>query len=160
MTAEAWYIGQRAESLAIMYLTRRQDLTVSHQRDDYGLDLLVAIMVREQHSGRVFGVNLKASISLPNSVKRGHTIAIPDENIQIIEFPFPVCLFYFTMEDDKGYYKWLLEPVLTEANSTKLQWNSGHEFKKLSDSEIHKIVSQVNRWYDARSSETGVAEQV
>jgi hypothetical protein len=34
-TKEAWYIGQRSEALAIMYLTRRDDLIVSRQKEEH-----------------------------------------------------------------------------------------------------------------------------
>src|SRR5437868_3984345 len=73
---EAWYYGQRAESLALMYLTRRSDLVISRQEMDYGLDFLVTICKDKIYSGRIFGVEVKTSLSAPKSSKGIITIPI------------------------------------------------------------------------------------
>jgi type I restriction-modification system DNA methylase subunit len=67
----------------------------------------------------------------------------------LAELPFPVCLFFFTLDKDQGYYKWILEPVIEEQGNSKLHFNQSHEFKKLTDEGIDNIISTVNRWYDS-----------
>jgi hypothetical protein len=152
---EAWYIGQRAESLAIMYLTRQNDLIISRQQDDYGLDFLVTIGKEGSYSGRLFGVTIKATVSASRIIQHDNTIKIPP-NLKSFQFftelPFPVCLFFFNLEDDRGYYKWILEPVVEEQSHQKLIFNQSNKFKNLTDEEIDKIISAVNRWYDSRKS--------
>jgi Domain of unknown function (DUF4365) len=151
-TKKAWYIGQRAESLALMYLTRRNDLIVSRQQENYGLDFLITVSKDRSYSGRLFGVQVKATASTPKSIQGDEIVEIK-LNITPIEYftelPFPVCLFFFTLDNDHGYYKWILEPIIEE-KYPKLHWNLSNEFKQLTDEEIDKIISAVNRWYDNR----------
>jgi hypothetical protein len=48
-----WYIDERAEQLAIVYLTRRDDLAVIHPPGDAtGLDYLVQIQADGQRTTR------------------------------------------------------------------------------------------------------------
>lgn len=153
-TTETWYTTQRAESLAVMHLTRRDDLIVSRQREDYGLDLLVTISKDGRQSGRIFGVEVKASYSLPASAKQGSRFRIHYRSgfaQALYELPFPVCVFHFTMEDDKGYYKWILEPEDEPGAYPILKHITDTLFTRLTDGEISKIVNKVNHWYDRRS---------
>jgi hypothetical protein len=153
-TKEAWYIGQRSEALAIMYLTRRDDLIVSRQKEkDRGLDFLVTLLKDGGYSGRLFGVQVKATVSTPKLVQHDNLIEIKlnlDSLQSLAELPFPVCLFFFTLENDQGYYKWILEPVIEGQSSSKLFFNKSNEFTKLTDKEIEEIISVVNNWYDTR----------
>jgi len=71
------------------------------------------------------------------------------------DIPFPVCLFFFTMEDDQGYYKWVKESGLTSKRTPKLALNREPELKKLTNREIGKIISKVNAWYDAPPQRPG-----
>jgi len=155
-TKEAWYIGQRSEALTIMYLTRRDDLIVSRQKEeDRGLDFLVTLLKDGGYSGRLFGVQVKATVSNPKLVQRDDIIEIKSalKPLQsLTELPFPVCLFFFTLENDQGYYKWILEPVLEAPKNSKLFFNKSNEFKKLTDEEIANIISVVNSWYDSRNT--------
>lgn len=152
-TKQAWYIGQRAESLTLMYLTRRNDLIVSRHQEDYGLDFLVTIRKSAAYSGRLFGVRVKAIASTPKSIQDDDIIEI-NLNKKSIDFltelPFPVCLFFFTLDSDRSYYKWILEPVIEDQQIPKLHFNHTNKFKKLTDEEIDNIISVVNSWYDSR----------
>jgi hypothetical protein len=152
-TKEAWYIGQRSEALAIMYLTRRDDLIVSRQNQEQGLDFLVTLLKDGAYSGRLFGVQIKATVSTPKLVQRDNIIDIKlnlDSLQPLAELPFPVCLFFFTLENDQGYYKWIIEPVSEGHKNSKLLFNKSNEFKKLTDEEIGNIILKVNSWYDYR----------
>jgi len=153
-TKEAWYIGQRSEALAIMYLTRRDDLIISRQKEEErGLDFLVTLLKDGGYSGRLFGVQVKATVSTPKLVQRDDIIEIKSalKPLQsLAELPFPVCLFFFTLENNQGYYKWILDPVLEGQSNSKLFFNKSNEFKKLNDDAIGNIISIVNSWYDSR----------
>jgi hypothetical protein len=152
-TIEAWYIWQRSEALAIMYLTRRDDLIVSRQKKEQGLDFLVTLLRNGSYSGRLFGVQIKATVSTPKLVQRDDSVEIKlnlDPLQSLTELPFPVCLFFFTLENDQGYYKWILEPVLEGQNNSKLFFNNTNNFKKLTDDGIGYLISAVNSWYETR----------
>lgn len=152
---EAWYIGQRSESLALMYLTRRDDLIISRQREqkDCGLDFLVTLLKDGSYTGRLFGVEVKATVSSPQLIEHKDIVEIQvdlDLSQFMIEFPFPVCLFFFTLENGQGYYKWILEPVMVEGNYSRLSLNNSNDFYRLTNEGISNIVWTVNRWYDSR----------
>src|SRR3712207_2997695 len=95
------YVRPRAESLAVMYLTRRSDLAVSpHPADDDAVNLFVSIRKAGRKTGRMFGVQVDGAVSRSgadrNGGLRGRQLAgrlAP----WVKSIPFPVCLFYFTM---------------------------------------------------------------
>ncbi|AFY47904.1 hypothetical protein Nos7524_2051 [Nostoc sp. PCC 7524] len=151
-TKTPWYIGQRAESLAIVYLTRRDDLKASKQTAGQGLDFLVTITKDGINSGRLFGVEVKATVSNSELIAHDETWSLKNHSYlkirSLIDLPFPVCLFFFTLDNDQGYYKWVLEPIFQAENHDNLRLNIDNKFKKLNDQEIANIVASVNYWYD------------
>jgi hypothetical protein len=153
-TTAPWYIEKRAESLAIVYLTRRDDLIISQPTLDKGLDFLITITKDGISSGRLFGVEVKATVSTSGLIQHNDIIKLKT-NINTYffrDFPFPVCLFFFTLDNDKAYYKWILEPNINESNNVCLIFNENKELKKLDDKEIANIISRVNSWYDQRNN--------
>lgn len=68
------------------------------------------------------------------------------------DLPFSVCLFFFILENDQGYYKWILEPKIDGEKQVKLHFKEDDELKKLDDKEIADIISSINSWYDHRSN--------
>lgn len=145
---QPWYIGERAEALARVYLTRRLDLLVKHEDADYGVDYLVEITKNNRPTKRIFGVQVKARIA---PITEG---AQDDrESFHFVsekwmeEIPFPLCLFVFTMENDEGFYRWVVEPIVTDAGP-KLRLNAGKELSRLDSAALDRIVAQVDQWYD------------
>lgn len=158
-------LGQRAERLAIIHLSRRDDLNVTQSQDEYGIDLLVNLIKAGKTTGRVFGVLVKATRSLPikGAGSEGEQIKLQISSSKIPEdLPFPLALFVFNMEDDQGYFRWLLSPVLTSANVSRLSVNHDSTFTRISTTTIDQIVAQVNQWYELRHQESmnGKAEMV
>ncbi|HBE19012.1 MAG TPA: hypothetical protein DEG17_23770 [Cyanobacteria bacterium UBA11149] len=150
---EAWYIGQRSESLALMYLTRRDDLIISRQQQNASLDFLVTLLKDGNYTGRIFGVQVKATVSTPKLIEHKDIVEIEmDLGLSqfMIEFPFPVCLFFFTLANGQGYYKWILEPVMVEGNYSKLTLNNSNDFYRINNEGISNLVSTANGWYDSR----------
>lgn len=158
--SQPWYLRQRAESLAIMYLTRRQDLIVArHESDsDAGLDLLVTIGRDGGSSGRIFGVTVKAAVSSHNPHRNGGHTEIESTNGASSyhqDIPFPVLLFFFTMKDDQGYFRWIKEPVPDRKAGASLLMATSSALMPLTDAAIESIVVEVDAWYDRQAqSET------
>jgi Domain of unknown function (DUF4365) len=153
-TAAPWYIGKRAESLAIVYLTRRDDLIISQPTPDKGLDFLITITKDGVSSGRLFAVKVKATVSTSGLIQHNDIIKLKT-NINTYLFrdlPFPACLFFFTLDNDQAYYKWILEPNIHDQNNGNLQFNENKELQKLDDKEIDNIIARVNSWYDQRNN--------
>ena len=74
--AQPWYIGERAEALARVYLTRRPDLLVKQEEADYGVDYIVEITKNNRPTRRIFGVLVKARIA-PITVRVHKRITSP-----------------------------------------------------------------------------------
>lgn len=110
---DTWYLSQRAELLAVLHLTRRSDLVVSRPADDLGLDLLVSVIKNGQYTGRMFGVVVKASVHAVrrHGEKGEYRVQLSARLMASFwDVPFPVCLFFFIMQNDAAYYVWLKEP--------------------------------------------------
>lgn len=149
--ASAELTQRRAESLAAVYLTRRPDLHVERYAvKESGIDFLVTILKEGASTGRLFGVQTKGIYKQGNrasshngSKATAHSI---DYSISA-DLPFPVCLFLFSMQDDAGYWRWLLEPR-TDAEQRQLLMFSGTGVSPLTNEALAEIVERVNRWYD------------
>ncbi|MEH1872067.1 DUF4365 domain-containing protein [Nostoc sp.] len=157
-TTAPWYIARRAESLAIVYLTRRDDLIISQPtpKPNQELDFLITITKDGVYTGRLFGIEVKAIDSTSNLNKHNDILKLDKNRLNIVQkfqdLPFPVCLFFFILENDKGYYKWILEPKINGQKQVSLNFNEDEELKKLDDKEIANIISSVNSWYDQRNN--------
>lgn len=143
-----WFVAERVRALATMYLTRRRDLTLKFEDKDGGLDILVEIVQDERAGRRMFGVELRGTIS---AVSIDHANKILKPSIQKMrrfpELPYPICLFYFTMEDNAGYYTWLAEPVIKE-NAAKLRYHDDAHCQPLDKHALDQLVDRINQWYD------------
>lgn len=153
--SEAWYLGERAEQLAIVYLSRRDDLVITKQKSgsDDGIDLLVNLLKTGTNTGRVFGVQVKALMSnrqiQPVSPREAVRINLNKVRVPR-DIPFPLCLFVFIMETDEGYYRWVKQPVYGLSKKPQLLLNDENTFRKLSTEAVNEIVLDVQGWYDCR----------
>jgi hypothetical protein len=75
--------------------------------------------------------------------------------LRVGPFPYPVCLFYFTMDDDQGYYSWVAEPAV-EAGQPRLLMHAAPHCRKLDAAALDDIVQKVDHWYDAFFSRIAV----
>lgn len=153
--AEPWYLTERAKQLAIVYLSRREDLVIRQESaaTDSGVDLLVSLTKAGNYTGRVFGVQVKGLQSY-KKIRRA-----PDSGNLVfdlkqwrfpLELPFPLCLFIFVMEDDTGYYTWLKPPTSNFGKQTSLRFQTTKELKPLATKVIDQMVAEVAEWYESR----------
>ncbi len=147
------FIPERVESLAIMYLTRREDLSVRREvRSDGVMDLMVEIKDPGRPAGwKKFGVYLQGT-------KSPVTLAVADAKMKLClrrffadfgEPSIPFCLFYFTMEDNKGYFAWIAEPTIDGGHFRLKYHESKADCVLLSDEVIDGAVDSVDRYYAA-----------
>ena len=64
---------------------------------------------------------------------------------------FPYCLFYFTMDDGRGYVTWIAEPVLKEG-CPKLLYHRASACRPLDRGALDRVVEQIQAWYEAYQS--------
>lgn len=149
---ETLFLAKRAEALAIVHLTRRDDLTIIEQERDYIFDLLVEIESNSAKTGRFLGVEVKYIKTEKQAYKIKNKSDEYEINIQKIlspkDVPFPVCLLVFSMDTDMGYYRWIKEP--SQQFEGHLQLNNKNIFRLLDRESLNGIIATVNAWYDNR----------
>ena len=151
MTNEAkeLFLADRVRALATVILTRRDDLTIAETKQSTGLDLHVYIDREDKPMRLAFGVLLRgvpSSISPENANKvLGPTMG---QFQGMRKFTYPVCLFFFTMRDEKSYFSWLAEPVLTDG-APKLMHYTRANCVELTDKLLDEAVEKIVGWYDA-----------
>ena len=106
----------RAKALLTISLTSRNDLIIEELTNDFGFDFIVRIAKNGEVTNRMFGVQLKASVrDMPAHIHLSLSNPLIYKDI-----PFPLCLFYFSMANDKGYYKWLVAPDVSPTGTPLL----------------------------------------
>jgi hypothetical protein len=149
-----WFVADRARALATVYLTRRDDLAITDTKEQTGIDFLVSLRRNGKPSGRAFGVYLRGAMS-PVSVDHANRVLKPsvDAFQRLGEFPYPVCLFFFTMVNDKGYFAWLVEPIIADGKPRLVQ-KRAPECAEMNEHTVDRIVEFVSAWYDASAAAT------
>lgn len=153
---QPWYLTERAQNLAIIFLTENPNVEVMlQQKRDAGLDILVRLREDGKVRGRFFGVTVKATLAQQpeGQVSQSKNFHLTKNEVPFFDdIPFPVCLFLFTVDDDQGYWAWVKQPVIDPVRGPSLQLNDHSDLVKLAPNEMNAIVSDVARWYESVSS--------
>ncbi|MDQ2688370.1 MAG: DUF4365 domain-containing protein [Armatimonadota bacterium] len=147
---EPWYMGERAQNLAILALTDHSDVSVIPRSDaNIGVSILANIRESGESVGRLFGVDVRAMLS---GDLRALNLSL-DKNSQLHyrDVPFPVCLFLFTVDNGWGYWGWIHQPAFGADGTPLLLRNEGIALKELDSAEVNNIVHAVTHWYDHRN---------
>jgi hypothetical protein len=159
-----WFVAERARALAMVLLTRRDDLLVKDTKEESALDYTVYIKTGEGVGNRPFGVRVAATMS-PTTLDEANKQLRPVLGQVQADGPFhfPVCVFYFTVKNDQGYYAWAYEPVVTQEGEPRLPAPAKAPCFELNNESLEKIVSAAKRWYevlDAALTSSTSSEQV
>lgn len=155
-TKREQFVLERLPYLAMVHLTRRDDLSVDPASPDSGLDFLVEIEKNRCRVGRRFGVIVKGSWPSMTVAKVNDFLRPVLKSYGQRQFFFPVALFVFTMEDEQAYFSWLAEPQILQTNNPKLQMHKTASAKPLDRQALNAVVNQVDAWYDAMIAEVAV----
>jgi hypothetical protein len=153
---EGGFISERVKDLAVMYLTRRKDLEVRwEENSEEWIDCMVEITGKNAPSRRLFGVELRGTMSPvtdDHANKRLRTSM--QAMLRRVEFPFPVCLLYFTMQNNEGRYTWIAEPVFKDGQPV-LTYHGEADVKKFDKEALDSIIDKINLWFDAMRADEG-----
>jgi hypothetical protein len=145
-----WYVAQRLRSLATIYLTRRDDLSITEAPEEDGVDLIVTIHARNEVPQRKFGVVLGGTAENMAASQVNVLLKPTIEALSARPFPYPTCLFFFRMaNDDAGCWTWVAEPVVTDEGFPQLTHRNDALCEDLDTSAIDCIVKRVTAWYGA-----------
>jgi hypothetical protein len=151
MTDEAkdLFLADRVRALATVILTRRDDLTIAETKQSTGLDLHVYIDREEKPMRLAFGVLLRGVASPMTPANANKVLGPTMGQFQgMRKFTYPVCLFFFTMRDEKAYFSWLAEPMLT-AGAPKLIHLTKPNCVELTDEMLGEVIEKIVAWYDS-----------
>ncbi len=145
---QEWYVAERAKTLARLYLSRRKDLVVTQPGKDVGLEFIVYLGKEGEPAIRQFGVFLRGTKSAATEAGLDRSLRPTMQGFaRVGPFPYPTCLFHFTMDDDQGYFTWVTEPVVEE-DSPRLVMHEAPHVRKLDKAALDEIADRVDRWYD------------
>lgn len=148
---EPWYMGERAQSLAILALTDHPEVSVIPQNNtDAGVSILATLREAGKPVGRLFGVEVRAMLSGDLGGARSMSLD-KDSQLHYRDVPFPVCLFLFTVDNGWGYWGWMQQPVFSSGGVATLQRNEVITLRALEKSGVSEIVQVVTHWYDKRN---------
>lgn len=147
---QEWFIAERARALALMHLTRRDDLFVSEADRTVGFQFIVSLRGETgERSLRQFGVFLRGTKGPLTEEHLNKALRPTMQSFQSVgQFPYPACLFHFSMDGDQGYDTWVAEPVVTDAGPRLILHAQAH-CRKLDREALDALVAAVDRWYDA-----------
>jgi|SRR5579864_781742 len=149
-TTQKRFIAERVRALAIVYLTRREDLIVTEEPTDVGVDLWVTLNLEHKEGHRKFAVELEGGWAAVTADDANTTLYRSMQRmLRDGPFPFPVVLFFFTMENNKGWYTWAVEPVVSSGGDFELVQHGEAACRPLNSGAIDEIVEAVDAWYDA-----------
>jgi hypothetical protein len=147
--AKGLFLADRVRVLAAVILTRRDDLTIAETKQGTGLDLHVYIDREDKPMRLAFGVLLRGVSSAMTADNASMVLGPTVGQFQgMRKFTYPVCLFFFTMRDEKAYFSWLAEPVLT-GGAPKLVHHGKASCVELTDDLLDEVVERIVGWYDA-----------
>jgi len=146
------FVRERAYALATIILTRRGDLILTDTKRETCLDLHVTIDREDKSMRLTFGILLRG-VSSSVTIDHANKILAPtmSQFLGMRKFTYPVCLFFFSMRDDRAYFTWLAEPILTE-NGPKLVHHDTPGCIELTDQLLDRTIDQIVEWYDAVES--------
>jgi hypothetical protein len=153
---EGDFISARVRDLAVMYLTRRKDVEVKWEENSKKwIDCVVEIKGKNPPRRRLFGVELRGTMAPVTDDQANKFLRTSMQAmLRRGEFPFPVCLLYFTMQNNEGRYTWIAEPVLEDGHPV-LTYHAESNAKKLDKKALDSIIDKINLWFDAMPADAG-----
>lgn len=143
-------IEKRARALAMMLLTRRADLLIEEVKDDIGLDYVVRFHTEGKDGLRELGIGLHGAWEAVTKDQADKVLRPSLEQMKGYgPFLRPVCLFFFTMQDDGAWYTWVAEPVESADRKALLRVRDEADCRQLDKRALKDIIGRVDAWYDA-----------
>jgi hypothetical protein len=144
-----WYFTERAEQLAIMLLTRMDNVRVSREVKDQGPDLLVAIESNSP-AERIFGIEVKATKKLNSLVNSNGMVKkelASRFGRRARDYPYPVGVLIVDVVSDTARFGWVLKPDVAGPMFT------GNIHTDVATNDVmRRALEEVTRWYSRRGT--------
>jgi hypothetical protein len=144
------FVEKRAHALAMMLLTRRADLLIEEVKDDIGLDYIIRFHTEGKEGLREFGIELRGARAMVTKEQADKALRPAIQQMKRYGlFLHPVCLFFFTMENDEAWYTWIAEPIKSDEGKALLHFRDEPNCQPLDRRALKEIIDRVDVWYDA-----------
>lgn len=142
----------RTESLAVVALTRRKDV-IPLRFDVQELDFIFRIKPRdgEVDEFRIFGVSVKGTEEPLSSNSKATVVAnaMFRGRKKGVYYFFPVISLLFSMDDDKGFIGWMMQPGIDEVKEEPKLWMKDKILCRLFSDEVYdEMIGLIESWYD------------
>ncbi|MBP0017171.1 MAG: hypothetical protein J7647_06375 [Cyanobacteria bacterium SBLK] len=102
----------------------------------------------ERSQSTIIGIDVQAADKAIANFSDLPQLPIRETEPYYQNLPFPACVFFFTMDDDLGYYKWLKYPLSDARKRDELE---GDRWHSLDNNALAQIVEAIAIWYDAKN---------
>jgi hypothetical protein len=151
----ARYVAHRAELLARVVLTRRKDIHILAlgEKANVGIDLIAHIMTPNPGlpANPYFGVQVEGTANALEDRKAVNRMASQVVR-ETTTRPFllaPIILMIFSTEGDRGYWGWVMDPIVNGGNSPSLHRVARMEMVELSNESLDDLFSRGISWFEA-----------
>jgi hypothetical protein len=145
---QPWFIEERAIAFASLVLTSQDDVVVrAHAAADMAVDLLVEILENGKSRLRFFGVQVVASLDLPDT-QNANMRVLSHLQRDRFEATLPLCVFVIGARKPEGVYRWIVEPVVEDGRAL-LRHNTELNWRPLDKAGAADMIRQVKAWYAA-----------
>lgn len=145
-------IGQRATLLAQVVLTRRKDVQIIplQEKDDIGVDLIARILtpIHGEPISPSFAVQVKGTAN-PLDEKTATRMAnqlVRDMPAKSLLFS-PLVLMIFSMEGDRGFWGWVMEPLTAGPNAPGITRPEKIAMAEITLDSLDELYSRVISWF-------------
>ena len=146
MSSESAMVGERAELLARVALTRRLNVDVHPFSDkgDIGIDLICTIRDETLKGFLPFGVVVWGTARPLTHGGEVSAIARQKLRTQDTAFFLPVIILVFSMHNDAAFFSWLAQP---DPESGKLILAEKPVFRPFTLKHLDWVIDRVVAWY-------------
>jgi hypothetical protein len=142
-------IGHRSEALAQVVLTRLPEvLPVRVDIGDIDFFAFLSSRENEEERFRFFAVIVKGAKQLGSVTAANNLGKTLRANLTDKVYIFPTIVLACSMEDEKVFYAWHMEPFV-ENNVPKLSKHRNMEFAEFTVDALKDTVERVDEWYDS-----------
>jgi hypothetical protein len=148
------FVSQRAMLLARVVLTRRPDVHVLTlgDREDVDIDLMARIKtpIPDLPVIPYFGVVVKGTADPLVDKKAANRMANHVRPMPARAFFLaPIVLMCFSMERDRGYWAWVMEPSVDGPDGPSLEYRERLEMLEINGRSLDELLSRVFSWFEA-----------
>ncbi len=122
-----------------------EEVRISHPSGDLGIDLLIEIP-KDRHWP--LGVQVKEYLDMPSPLERNRVASAESRRHNLDKVPFPLVLCVVEVRATRGFYTWILEPVV-EQKHPRLKQPDEYEWDLINVKTVHEMYVKASRYWEA-----------